>query len=309
MHNFHRLDLNLLITLDVLLNERNVTRAAARLNLSQPSVSVQLAKLREAFNDPLLLPGPRGMLPTPRADELREPLRAALENVRRVVMANEVFDPASASNTWRVAAADYGELAILLPTLKRIRISAPGTRLAVLESNPGHMAKRAEDGEIDLSLQTMDSVPSGLRAQKILDEHYVLVGRIGHPQLNRRPTIKQFCCMEHVVISPSGGGFQGVTDAVLDAAGLSRRVVLSVPHFLVAISVIENTDLVAMLPSRLVCDRLTLKRVNAPINVPGFTMGMVWHERSHRDPSHRWLREQIVEAMALDPGLKFKSGS
>jgi DNA-binding transcriptional LysR family regulator len=169
VHNFNRLDLNLLITLDVLLSERNVTRAAARLNLSQPSVSVQLGKLREAFDDPLLLPGPRGMLPTPRADELREPLREALEHLKRVVMANEAFDPASATNTWRVAAADYGELAVLIPTLRHLRTSAPGTRLAVLETNPLRIAKRMEDGEIDLSLQTMDSVPAGLRAQKLFD--------------------------------------------------------------------------------------------------------------------------------------------
>jgi DNA-binding transcriptional LysR family regulator len=303
VHNFNRLDLNLLITLDVLLSERNVTRAAARLNLSQPSVSVQLGKLREAFDDPLLLPGPRGMLPTPRADELREPLREALEHLKRVVMANEAFDPASATNTWRVAAADYGELAVLIPTLRHLRTSAPGTRLAVLETNPLRIAKRMEDGEIDLSLQTMDSVPAGLRAQKLFDEHYVLVGRIGHPQLNRRPTIKQFCSMEHAIISPSGGGFQGATDAVLDAVGLSRRVVCSVPHFLVAISVIEETDLVAMLPSRLIADRPTLKRVNAPVDVPGYTMAMVWHERSHRDPSHRWLREQIAGVVGSDAGL------
>jgi DNA-binding transcriptional LysR family regulator len=299
VHNFNRLDLNLLITLDVLLSERNVTRAAARLNLSQPSVSVQLGKLREAFDDPLLLPGPRGMLPTPRADELREPLREALEHLKRVVMANEAFDPASATNTWRVAAADYGELAVLIPTLRHLRTSAPGTRLAVLETNPLRIAKRMEDGEIDLSLQTMDSVPAGLRAQKLFDEHYVLVGRIGHPQLNRRPTIKQFCSMEHAIISPSGGGFQGATDAVLDAVG----VVCSVPHFLVAISVIEETDLVAMLPSRLIADRPTLKRVNAPVDVPGYTMAMVWHERSHRDPSHRWLREQIAGVVGSDAGL------
>ncbi|PRY04455.1 LysR family transcriptional regulator [Paraburkholderia sp. BL25I1N1] len=301
MHNFHRLDLNLLVTLDVLLSERNVTRAAARLNLSQPSVSVQLGKLREAFDDPLLLPGARGMLPTPRADELREPLRNALETIKRAVMASDPFDPASATNTWRVAAADYGELAVLLPTLRRLRERAPGTRLAVVEGQPARIAKRAEDGEIDLSLQTMDSVPQGLRAQKLFDENYVLVGRPGHPQLGRRPTIKQFCSMEHVVISPTGGGFVGVTDAVLEAAGLSRRVVLSVPHFLVAISVVKTTDLVAMLPARLVRAEPALKQVKAPVDVPGYAMGMVWHERSHRDPSHQWLREQIVEAVARDP--------
>jgi DNA-binding transcriptional LysR family regulator len=302
MNNFNRLDLNLLVTLDVLLRERNVTRAAARLNLSQPSVSVQLGKLREAFDDPLLLPGPRGMLPTPRAEALREPLREALENMRRVVMSGDSFDPATATHTWRIAAADYGEMAVLLPTLRRLRDSAPNTRLAVLESTPGGLAKRAENGEIDLSLQTMDSVPDGMKAQQLFIEHYVLVGRKGHEQLNRRPTVKQFCAMDHLVISPSGGGFTGITDTVLGHIGLSRRVVLSVPHFLVAIALIEKTDLVAMLPSRLVHTE-NLKRVNAPVEVPGFQMGMVWHERFDRDPAHRWLREQIAKAVSAGPGV------
>ena len=106
MNNFSRLDLNLLITLDVLLAERNVTRAAERLNLSQPSVSVQLAKLREVFDDPLLVPAQRGMRPTARADELREPLREALESLGRAVAPTKPFDPAEATTTWRVAAAD-----------------------------------------------------------------------------------------------------------------------------------------------------------------------------------------------------------
>lgn len=121
MINLNRLDLNLLLTLDVLLREHNVTRAAQRLNLSQPSVSVQLARLREIFDDPLLLPGPRGMQPTVRADELREPLRQALEALERAVSPVNAFDPARASVTWRIAATDYTESAVLLPLLSTLR--------------------------------------------------------------------------------------------------------------------------------------------------------------------------------------------
>ncbi|HCC4907568.1 TPA: LysR family transcriptional regulator [Klebsiella pneumoniae] len=115
MINLQRLDLNLLRTLDVLLSENNVTRAAQRLNLSQPSVSIQLARLREIFADPLLMPGPRGMQPTARADELRQPLRAALAALEQAVAPVSPFDPATAAETWRVAATDYMASAILLP--------------------------------------------------------------------------------------------------------------------------------------------------------------------------------------------------
>lgn len=130
------LDLNLLVTLDMLLAEQNVTRAAQRLHYSQPSVSVQLAKLRDVFDDPLLLPGPRGMRPTHRAEQLREPLREALEAIERAVAAPQAFDPARASQTWKVAATDYAESTIVLPALQRLRAQAPRSRLAVVEMVP-----------------------------------------------------------------------------------------------------------------------------------------------------------------------------
>lgn len=297
MDNLRRLDLNLLVTLDALLTEHSVTRAAQRLNYSQPSVSVQLAKLREALGDPLLLPGPRGMLPTVRAEELREPLRSALEGLRRAILPAEPFDAAKATQTWRIAAADYGEIAVLMPSLARIRTRAPETRLAVFHVSLPHIAKQAEKGEIDLALQTLDVVAPGLRSQKLFDEHYVLVGRKQHPRLKRRPTLAQFCSFDHVVVSPEGGNFRGSTDTALEKAGVTRRVVLSVPHFLTAMSVIASTDLVAMLPSRLVHHASRLQVVPAPVDVPKYEMGMVWHERSHRDPAHQWLRQEICSTL------------
>lgn len=146
MNNLRRLDLNLLVTLDALLAEHNVTRAAQRLNFSQPAVSVHLAKLRAIFDDPLLLPGPRGMRPTARAEQLREPLRQALAALELAVTPATPFDPAVATDTWRAAAFDYGESTIVLPALNGLRTAAPGTRLAVLETAPSRIAKLAEQG-------------------------------------------------------------------------------------------------------------------------------------------------------------------
>ncbi|MBB4817431.1 DNA-binding transcriptional LysR family regulator [Pseudomonas alcaligenes] len=297
MNNLRRLDLNLLVTLDVLLAEHNVTRAAERLNFSQPSVSVHLAKLREIFDDPLLLPGPRGMRPTARAEALREPLRQALESLERAVAPASPFDPAQARDTWRVAATDYGESAILLPALAGLRAAAPGTRIAVVEMVPSRIAKQAELGDIDLAFHTAEGSPLNLRRRTLFAERYVLAGRAGHPRLKRRPTLKQFCTLDQVIVSPDGGGFSGVTDDALAQHGLERRVVLSVPHFLFLRSVLESTDLVAMLPERLVGNSGTLQVVDAPLEVPGYEMAMLWHERSHRDPAHQWLREQIVKAV------------
>ncbi|MEW6343930.1 MAG: LysR family transcriptional regulator [Pseudomonadota bacterium] len=297
MTNLRRLDLNLLVTLDVLLSEHNVTRAAERLNFSQPSVSVHLAKLRDIFGDPLLLPGPRGMRPTARAEALREPLRQALEALERTVSPERPFDPATATNTWRVAAADYGESTILLPALASLRSVAPGTRLGVVEMFPARIARQAERGEIDLAFHTSEGAPEGLHRRVLFAERYVLAGRADHPRLKRRPTLAQFCALDHVIVSQEGAGFHGVTDEALAHAGLSRRVVLSVPHFLFMKSVLASTDLVAMLPSRLARNTPALRVVEAPVEVPGYEMAMLWHGRSHRDPAHRWLREFIADSV------------
>ncbi|WP_277182243.1 LysR family transcriptional regulator [Caballeronia sp. BR00000012568055] len=292
-----RLDMNLLVTLDVLLAEQNVTRAAERLHFSQPSVSVHLAKLRDIFGDPLLLPGPRGMRPTARGESLREPLRDALAALALAVSPEAAFDPATATQTWRIAATDYSETTVLMPALNRLRAEAPNTRVAVLEMSPSRTAKQAEQGEIDLAFHTLDDTPPDLHHRPLFKETYVLVGRRDHPKLKRKPTLAQFQALEHVIVSPDGGGFFGPTDQALAERGMTRRVVLSVPHFLFMRSLIEQTDLVGMLPARLVGDRASLSVVQPPVDVTGYEMTMVWHERVHRDPGHMWLREFIASAV------------
>ncbi|WP_025119175.1 MULTISPECIES: LysR family transcriptional regulator [unclassified Serratia (in: enterobacteria)] len=297
MSNFGRLDLNLLVTLDVLLMEHNVTRAAERLSLSQPSVSAHLAKLREFFDDPLLLPGPRGMRPTARAEELREPLRLALEVLEQTVAPASTFEAATTNITWRIAATDYGESTALLPAMAKLRQAVPNSRLAVLEMVPARIARQAEMGEIDLAFHTQDCAPPAMRQRVLFNEKYVLVGRLGHPTLQTPVTLAQFSQLEHVVVSPNGGGFSGITDQTLEEVGLARRVVLSVPHFLFVKSVIGKTDLVAMLPERLVRDSPEIQIAQPPVEIPGYELAMLWDERSHRDPAHQWLRELIAQSV------------
>ncbi len=298
MNNFvKRLDLNLLVTLDALLIEHNVTRAADRLHLAQPTVSVQLARLREFFGDPLLLPGPRGMRPTARADELREPLRLALAAMARVLTPSSAFDPTQSHQTWRAAAFDYSEFTVLRPALVGLRKLGPATRLGVVQTAPSLVAKKAEQGDIDLAFLIEAEALPGLRRRSLFTERYVLAGRVGHPRLKRRPTLAQFCKLDHAIVSPDGGGFHGVTDTALAELGMTRRVALSVPHFLFLGTVLESTDMVAMVPSRLVHGNSALQVFEPPLEVPGFEMLMLWHERAHRDPAHQWLREHIARSV------------
>lgn len=297
MDNLRRIDLNLLITLDVLLVEQNVTRAAERLHMSQPAVSVHLAKLRDLLGDPLLLPGPRGMRPTARAEALRAPLRDALESLSRAVAPDAPFDPASAEVTWRIAATDFTESTVVLPVMASLREVAPNTRLAIFDMSPSRLLRQAEQGVIDLAFHTTDGAPQGLRRRTLFTERYVLAARRGHPKLRRKPTLKQFCELEHAVVSQEGGGFRAGTDDALAQLGMARRVVFSAPHFLFLKSVLANTDLVAMAPERLVRDDPALQLTAAPVDVPGFEISMLWHERVHRDPAHRWIRECIARAV------------
>jgi DNA-binding transcriptional LysR family regulator len=127
----------------------------------------------------------------------------------------------------------------------------------------------------------------------LFTEHYVLAGREGHPGLRRRLTLAQFCRLEFAIVSPDGGGFCSAADVALATMGLQRKVVLSVPHFLFLLSAVTDSDVVALVPSRLAIGAPGLRVVEAPLDVPGFEMAMVWHERVHRDPAHVWLRDQI----------------
>ncbi len=303
MRNLRGIDLNLLVTLEALLIERNVTRAAERLHLSQPSVSVQLGKLRRLFGDRLLLPGPRGMVPTVRALELLEPLRATLSDLSRLVDSAAPFDPAIAQLTWHIACADYAEQAILTQALLDIRKAAPAVRVAVHPLIAAQLAKMAESGAIDLAIMTSDAAPATLHRRALFTERYVLAVRAGHPVLEKPLTLARFCQLEYVLVSPDGGGFIGVTDTLLEARRRKRRVTLSVPHFLFVPELLRNSDLVAMLPLRLAASSTPgLEVVEPPIPVPGFEMVMVWHERSHKDPAHRWLRDRIAALTSAATG-------
>jgi DNA-binding transcriptional LysR family regulator len=296
--NIRKLDLNLLVTLEALLAERNVTRAAARLGLSQPAVSTQLARLRDVLGDPLLLPAQRGMIPTARALELERPLRAALDEVREVMTHGASFDPASADMTLSIAASDYGQYAVLMGFALDLCRRAPGIRLALRALDGRLLAKQMEAGEVDLGIITTTTAPTALRARHLLTERYVAIVRRDHPTVRRTMTLDAFLALEHVVVSPRGSGFRGPTDDALEALGLRRKVVLSVGSFLVVPEIVARSDLAALVPERIVRHRAdALRLLEPPIEVAGYSMSLVWHERSHQHPGHRWARDALVQAV------------
>ena len=294
-----RLDLNLLHTLEALLEERNVTRAAARLHLSQPAVSAQLARLRELFGDPLLLPAQRGMRPTAKAEQLLAPLQASLRQLRETLQTSQDFDPAAASMTLRLACTDYAQAVAALPLIQRLRRLAPGIRVAMRHLETSRLPRQAESGEVDLALISPEDAPPGLHAKPLFEDRYVLIGRQGHPAWRRGLTLARYLEHEHVVVSLGSGDFSTAVDAALAEQALARRVALSAASFLLVPEIVAQTDYLALMPARLVAaSRVPLQTAACPFPLGGFGVAMAWHPRNHSHPGQRWIRRQFAELMA-----------
>jgi DNA-binding transcriptional LysR family regulator len=266
--------------------------------LSQPAVSAQLSRLRDVFDDPLLVPAHRGMTPTAKALELLGPLRQALDQLRDTLQTYKDFFPLKARMTVNVACTDYVQAVVVTPLILALRQRAPGLRIAVRNWEPAKTAQQLTDGEVDLAITTPDPRQPQLRTQHLFDETYVLIGRKGHPHLKRGLTIEKFVRLEHVIVSPSGGAFATPIDDALAALGHKRNVVMSAASFLFVPEIVAMSDLVALVPRRLLRSRPDrFAMVCVPWLAEQFNVSLIWHERSHAHAGHLWIRELIVELM------------
>jgi DNA-binding transcriptional LysR family regulator len=301
--DIRKLDLNLLVTLEALLAEGNVTRAARRLGLSQPAVSTQLARLRDLLGDPLLVPARRGMVPTSRALELRQPLLDALDGLRDIVAVGQDFDPATAAMTVAIAGSDHTQYAWLMPFATALRAKAPGLRLALRPSHPETLARQLEQGEVDLAIYPSPYASPALLTRKFRDERYVLIARQGHPVAQDGIGLERFLELEHVIVEPSAAQFRGPTDALLAQMGRVRRIVMSVSSFLVAAEVVAQTDLVSIIPEGITRDRKDrLRVITPPLAIPDIELLLLWHQRTHSQAAYRWIRDTLVAATGSGDG-------
>ena len=299
MKDIKALDLNLLKALDALLDECNVTRAATRLGVTQPAMSGMLTRLRENFGDPLFVRAQRGIVPTQRALELSAPLKQVIGEIGALLQP-ATFDPSVAQLTFTIAATDYALRAIAVPFLSALKQQAPHIRVALVPVDDKQVQAQLERGELDLALVTPESTPPDLHARNLFEEHYVCVLRADHPAMQgrKRLTVNQFCALDHALVSYTGGGFRGVTDDALERLGKQRQVTLSVKSFIILPEILRASDMVSILPSRLVTGMSGLMLFAPPIDIPGFTKVAAWHERTHRDTAQRWLRELLFEVCA-----------
>lgn len=294
-----RLDLNLLQALEALLAERNVTRAAARLHTTQPALSAQLARLRRMFDDPLFIPGSRGMTPTPRALEIEDRLSDLLDGLRTVITPQR-FDPATSSATISFAATDSIQF-LLAPLLSDLHAAAPNLRIAgrpVQRLAKPEIERMLASGGLDLVIAPTSMLPDDLRARVVLSESYVCVMRKGHPFAAQTMTVDDFCSFEHVFVSPLGGDFRGDVDTALEALGRSRRVIASVPSVLVATRILETSDFVCVMSETLARrEAHILKSHPLPFEMAALVLVLAWHERTHVDAAHQWFRERLVRSL------------
>ncbi|MCX4144464.1 MULTISPECIES: LysR family transcriptional regulator [Paraburkholderia] len=299
MIDLRGIDLNLLVSLDALLAESNVTRAAERLHLTQPAVSTQLSRLRQIFGDPLLLPAEtgRGMTRTARALELMEPLHAALKNLEAVVRHQPAFDPHTDTRRFVIAAHDNATAVLGMRLMECLPASAgPGVRVAFVIGDQPTAASRLESGEIDLLLGSDRMIPPSMKVRKLYDEHFVFVQRKGHPRGDAPLDLDTYCALDHVLVSTSGGSFHGFMDEHLDELGRERRVALSLQHFALVPELLSKTDYVSTLPSRFAARYLDrLDTFALPFEARGFTLCAGWHPRNQADPALVWLREMLAE--------------
>jgi len=294
------IDLNLLVALEAMLSERSVTRAGARLGLSPSAMSHALGRLRATFGDDLLVRTRGGMVATTRGEQLLGPLRRALEELAVLVAGPGGFDPGSSQREFTVATTDYVEAVLLAPLLSRVSAAAPGVQLRVRPLEQADVIEPLERGSYDVAIGATFDVSPGLQQQALFSEEMVLVCRKGHPQVKRTIDLATYLELRHVLVSVRGGS-QGVVDTMLARTGQRRRIALLVPHFLAAQLIVASTDLVMTAPARVVArlaDALALRVLTPPLEVPGFTVRQVWHERQQDEPGHLWLRQQVFAAAA-----------
>jgi len=282
------IDLNLLTSLDALLATQSVTRAAKELGRTQPAVSHALRRLRELLGDELLVRTPAGMQATPRAQELRPAVRVAIEAAEAVLQEAPAFDPARAERSFTLAMADQTSFLLLPPLIARLSREAPGVRI---DQRP---ASQAQGDEVDLTIGVFRDQPATMRDEALFREEFACVIRRGSAAARGRFDLKRYLALPHLLVAPRGLPGSPLDDA-LARAGQRRRVVLTVPHFLVAPHVIASTDLVWTAPMGLAraFSHLPLVVREPPVRIDGFTIAMRWHVRLDRDPGVRWLREQL----------------
>lgn len=306
MHN-GRIDLNLLEYLDVLLRERNVTKAASHLGLSQPAMSNGLGRLRVLFDDPLLVRTSDGMTPTERALELRPVIRDVLAKIDKAVQPQAAFDAATAERFFRIMATDYAESTIFPHILHRLREAAPGIKLDIMTpSDVGFLD--VEQGKVDMVINRFDSIPQSFHQKTIWEDNFACMFSVDNP-IRHNFTLETYLQAQHVWVSKTGMGVGvgmnpddvqrlGWVDEALSLIGKQRRITVFTRHYQAAMLMAEQNDLIVTIPAKAAKLQAHNPRVvveKPPFEIPPIALKMAWSPLLQNNPAHQWMRRLIVE--------------
>ncbi|RXT15740.1 LysR family transcriptional regulator [Rhizobium leguminosarum] len=295
-------DLNLLVTLNVLLAEGSVARAAQRLRLSPSAMSRALARLRETTGDPLLVRAGRGLVPTPRALELRERVSRIVEDAQAVLRPAEALDLEQLVRTFTLRTSEGFAESFGPDLIARLGRQAPGVRLRFVQK-PDKESAPLRDGTVDLETGVVGKTTGPeVRAQALFRDRFIGVVRLGHPFCEREMTPSLYAAGQHIYVSRRGLD-KGPIDEALTALGLERQIATIVSGFSTALALARTSDLIASVPERHTgALRSGMHSFPLPVSTPEITVSLLWHPRMDADPAHRWLRGCVRDACELIEG-------
>lgn len=296
--DFHGVDLNLLVAFDALMSERNVTRAAARVGVSQPAMSAALARLRKLLGDPLFARSADGLLPTPRARELAAPIAQALQHLEATLISRPAFDPEKASMVFKLGLSDYPAYVLLPPLMQALAEQAPGVSLNVHVFNDrDHAVDMLDAGMIDAAVGVPPThADARILRRTLLTDEFVSIVANDHPVARRGMTLQAYLALRHVLVSPEGE-LHGVVDHALAQLGERRALALTLPQMFAVPGLIARTRFTATILKRVATGASgsgELHLFPAPVVLPSMQFDLIWHRRSDTHPAQQWFRNLVA---------------
>ncbi|MBU3722815.1 MAG: LysR family transcriptional regulator [Limnohabitans sp.] len=293
-----KLDLNLLLVFHHLLILKRVSAVANLLDMSQPAVSSALGRLRTSLNDELFIRTQGGMTPTPYALQLAEPIATALNGLQQALNVRGAFDPKTSRRNFTIALTDVGEMYFLPVLVNALAKVAPGVTLQIVSVAQSALKEDMSTGRIDLAMGLLPQLQAGFFQQSLFKQKYVCLMRKKHPLTQTTSiSVAALFASEHVRVLATGTG-HGKVDAAMDQQKYSRQVRLTVPHYVALGDVLQNANLIAVVPERFaqrIVKPFDLVMRDLPIKVENSAIQQCWHGRLHRDPGHQWLRQLMRE--------------
>jgi DNA-binding transcriptional LysR family regulator len=299
------IDLNQLVVFQQLMVERRVSKVADNLGLTQPAVSNTLAKLRRQFGDELFVRSSAGMVPTPFAEQLAEPIGYALGMIHSGLNQHSRFDPASVKRAVTIGMTDIAEIVFLPALVERLRKEAPGVSLSTVRTTASTLREDMEAGKVDLAIGPLPQLKAGFFQRRLFRQRYVCLFRKGHALDRKRFTLADFKAAEHLVIVSEGTG-HGKVDELILRAGVQRSTRLTVPHFVGVGHILQRTDMIATVTERLaesLVEPFGLTFRPHPVDLPEIAINVFWHAQAHRSPMNQWLRGVVFDLFGEDQGV------